>query len=242
MAQDLDLHKLSLNYLGHRCARETDHFFHRRKHDPSFCFELYRRAAMNRDEAAWEYIFRQYQPLVAGWVERHSLFPTCNEETEFFVNRAFEKLWAVLTPEKFSRFPDLKAVLRYLQMCVHSVIVDYLRASEQASLLEDEPGAGEWIADPQQSSLEADALRRVQASAFWELLSGKLKSEKERRAIYGSFVLALKPAELVQHYPGVFQDVKEVYLVKENVLDRLRRDAELLDFLGDSPPEMPENR
>ena len=49
--------------------------------------------------------------------------------------------------------------------------------------------------------------------------------------VYGSFVLALKPRELYAQFRETFRDVKEVYRVKENVLARLRRDAELQEFL-----------
>jgi len=58
-----------------------------------------------------------------------------------------------------------------------------------------------------------------------------LCNEKERRVVYGSFVLALKPRELYAQFRETFRDVKEVYRVKENVLARLRRDAELQEFL-----------
>jgi hypothetical protein len=59
-----------------------------------------------------------------------------------------------------------------------------------------------------------------------------LHDEKERRVVYGSFVLALKPRELYAQFQDTFRDVNEVYRVKENVLARLRRDAELAELLG----------
>jgi hypothetical protein len=45
--------------------------------------------------------------------------------------------------------------------------------------------------------------------------------------VYGSFVLALKPRDLYAQFRDTFRDVREVYRVKERVLARLRRDAEL---------------
>jgi hypothetical protein len=50
--------------------------------------------------------------------------------------------------------------------------------------------------------------------------------------VYGSFVLALKPRELAARYPEMFDDVRQVYRIKENVLARLGRDAELQEILG----------
>jgi len=232
MAEPVEPQSLTISALCYRCARESENFFQRKAHDPRFCFELFRRAAMQHDQQAWDCLYKQYQPLVAGWVERHSLFHASGEQRDYFVNWTFEKMWSVLTPEKFAKFPDLKSILRYLQMCVHSVLVDFMRAREKAFLYEDDP---EGMGDPQ--APEADepeqvALDRMALDAFWEMLGDKLKNEKEQRVIYGSFILALKPGELIGLYPGIFKNVKEVYQVKENVLARLGRDAEVREFLG----------
>jgi hypothetical protein len=232
MAESVDPLSLTISALCYRCARESENFFQRKAHDPRFCFELYRRAAIQRVQEAWDCLYKQYQPLVASWVERHSLFHSSGEERDFFVNWAFEKMWTILTPEKFANFPDLKSILRYLQMCVHSVLVDFMRAREKAVLFENEPVGMVDPAAPEVEAPEQVTLDRMAIDEFWLMLSAKLKNEKEQRVIYGSFVLALKPSELIAQYPRVFENVKEVYQVKENVLARLGRDAEVLDFLG----------
>jgi hypothetical protein len=46
--------------------------------------------------------------------------------------------------------------------------------------------------------------------------------------------MALKPRELCDHYAGKFSDVEEVYRIKQNVLARLRRDAEFRKLLGEN--------
>ena len=87
-----DLATLSIAGLAHRCAQETDLFFRRLSYDPAYCFELFRRAILEGNQRAHECIYTQYQPLVAGWVERHPSFAGTDEEVQYFVNRAFEKL------------------------------------------------------------------------------------------------------------------------------------------------------
>jgi DNA-directed RNA polymerase specialized sigma24 family protein len=134
MAHQIDLRALTLAGIAHRCARETELFFQRQGHDPRYCFELFRRAIVEHDHCAWELVYAQYRPLVTGWVTRHAAFPTSGEEAQYFVNRAFEKMWLALAPEKFGQFANLKSLLRYLQMCVHSVILDHVRAAEQSAL------------------------------------------------------------------------------------------------------------
>jgi len=239
MPTPADPQSLTLSGLRHRCAIESDRFFNRQEHDPRYCFELFRRAISDHDEQAWNFIYDQYRPLVIGWVQRHSLFPAADEETGYFVNRAFEKMWSAMTPAKFEKFPDLKSALRYMQMCVHSVLVDYVRGQEQAALMAEEKMAR--IPDARTSHVETRVGKRVEREELWTWLNARLKNEKERLVLYNSFVLAMKPRELSAQYPDTFDDVKEVYRVKENIMARLRRDKELEAFLQAGQPDAGES-
>jgi len=231
MSEQIELHALALASIAHRCTRETEAFFQRRAHDPAYCYELFRRAIVDRCQPAWDVIYAQYRPLVVGWVERHPAFAVSGEEVQFFVNRAFEKMWAALDATKFARFPGLKSLLRYLQMCVHSAIIDQSRKAEQpAASVPVESLSDLSIADGPQH--EDPALARVYRQEFWEQINARLNDERERRVVYGSFVLGLKPRELHARYQDTFGDVTDVYRVKENVLARLRRDGELAEILG----------
>jgi DNA-directed RNA polymerase specialized sigma24 family protein len=231
MSQPSDLSVFALTSLANRCARETDLFFQRQRYDPRYCFELFRRAIVDRSQRAWELVYVQYRSLVAGWVQRHPAFENSGEETQYYVNRAFERMWRAIPAAKFNRFRDLKALLRYLQMCAHSVILDKVRAAEQAVVdRQVEDVTTENLAE--NAADEDLALGRIHRQEFWEQISRRLRDEKERRVVYGSFVLALKPRELYERYPNTFHDVREIYRVKENALARLGRDAELREILS----------
>lgn len=232
MSDQTDLQLITLAGIAHRCAQETELFFQRQRYDPRYCFELFRRAIMERKQRAWELVYAQYRSLVARWVERHSAFRASGEETQYFVNRAFEKMWSALTPEKLDRFPDLKSILRYLQMCVHSVIVDFVREREGEALSHNdlERVARHQAARP---TVEQHVLTGIQREELWDCLNQRLKNEKERCVVYGLFVLALKPRELHAQYQSMFRDVQEIYRVKENVMARLRRDGEFRKLVDD---------
>jgi hypothetical protein len=225
---EIELQRLTLTGIAHRCAQESDHFFRREPHDPRYCFELFRRAALHHNQHAWELIYSQYRPLVVNWVQRHPLFAESGEEADYFVNGAFEKVWSRLTPAAFDRFPDLKSILRYLQMCVNSAIVDFARAREQAARLDEVEPAD--LADDK-SAGRGEAFSHLEREELWGWLHAQLKDTKEEQAVYGTYVLGLKPQELYTHYRDTFRDVNEVYRVKENVLDRLRRDKSAEEFL-----------
>ena len=61
-----------------------------------------------------------------------------------------------------------------------------------------------------------------------------LDDEAERLVVYLSFVLDLKPAAIHGRHPGRFGSMADVYRVKRNALDRLRRSPEIRALGGES--------
>lgn len=222
---------LNLTDLADTCAQETELFFQHRDNDTRYCFELFRRAARENDQTAWELIYNQYQSLVTGWVKQHRAFELSGEEEQFFVTGAFSKISSILTSEKFDKFSDLQSLLYYLKMCVHSVITDHNRtlsgASQQVSFDAINPEIKAAGPVPEEQVLD-----RMHDRELWVWIRERLHDEKERLVIQGVFVLALKPRELFEHYGNIFSEVDEVYRIKQNVLARLRRDVEFRRFLG----------
>ncbi len=230
MNNSIELTSLTLAGLTHRCGEETRLFFRRLDYDPRYCYELFRRAMVDADQEAHTCLYGQYLPLVAGWVERHPAFPKASEGTDYFVNRAFEKLWHAVTPAKFARFGDLKSLLRYLKMCTNSAIVDYNRGRELA-IIEEGSDSEELRVAPAPGDIEEETIARVDRGRFWQLIEERLNDEKEQAVIYASFVLGMKPSELLESQPVLFDDIKDVYRTKQNVLERLRRDSQLTSLL-----------
>jgi hypothetical protein len=233
MTDPSEFEAMNLSGLSHRCRQESELFFRRQSYDPRFCFELFRRAILEQNNDAWEVIHQQYRLMVLSWVKRHPLSANLDEVEDYFVNRAFEKMWAALTPKKFADFDDLKSVLRYLQLCVNSCIVDHMRAKEETVLLDEgiEPAIAGYHERP---SMEDRVARRMQGQALWDWLSQRLKSDQEHTVIYAMFVLALKPREVLEMFRSEFDSVEEIYAIKENVLARLRRDPELARIVSET--------
>jgi len=226
-----DLNALTLAGVAHRCQKETERFFRRMAADASACFELFRRAVVDQNEAAWDLILEQYRPLVAGWVERHPAYATIDEDADPFVIHAFEKFWQAMAPQKFRSFSDLKALLSYLKMCVHSSVMDYLRTHKRSSMeIElDERIVATAVRTgiAYQTGMEESVVQRVQADDLWRQIEGRLNDDRERLVIHCVFVQDLKPRRILAEYGHIFTDVKEIYRIKENVLTRLRRDQAL---------------
>ena len=230
MSHQTKLRLLTLTGLAHHCAKEQERYFQRQSYDPQYCLELFRRAIVHQNEHAWDIIHSQFSPRVVGWVNRHPAFADSGEEIQYFVNRAFEKMWFAMTPARFSDFADLPPLLVYLQMCVSSVIIDHTRRAEHPSVSltgKRAPGNNEH----QNLNVENTALDHVHQHELSKALKARMRGEQEWHMAYGTFFLGLKPREIHTHFPEMFCSVQEVYRVKENVLSRLRRDAEFLKLL-----------
>jgi DNA-directed RNA polymerase specialized sigma24 family protein len=188
---------------------------------------------MDSDQSAWDAVYAQYWPQVTSWIKRNPMFPMLEEETQYFVNRTFERLWGVMTPAKWAQFPDLKAVLRYLQMCTHSVLVDYARQKELAKQTESIDETDETPLPDPEAAVEERVLSEQRRQDLWQWLERQLGDRREYEVIYGKFVLGLKPPDILSRHPSLFADVREVYRASETVLARLRRSGELEQFLSD---------
>src|SRR5574340_361659 len=123
---------LSINDLARCCSEETNKFLKQSVSNDRYCLELFRRAITRRDEDAWACIYQQYAPLVLTWVNQHQSATSLlgQDGCAPLVNAAFAKFSQALTPVKMGNFDSLAAVLKYLKMCVHSVVADEVRARQ----------------------------------------------------------------------------------------------------------------
>ncbi len=220
----------SLQTLAQQCAQETQRFFQHQTGDARSCLELFQRAIVTKQEKAWEAIYQQYEPQVTKWVLRHPSFSATGESADYFVNLAFLRLWTAITPAKFAEFSDIREVMRYLQLCVHSVIIDYLRARPSVAIGFEDHEAQRILAE-KGIRIDAKVLNKVQQEELWEIIKTRLQNEKERFVFDCCYKLDMKPGEIFQQYRDRFKDVREIYRIKENILARLRRDKEIQTFL-----------
>lgn len=241
----VDITKVDLTVLHQRCVQESKRFLRGQSNVSIYCFELFRRAFASQDQAAWEHLYHVYEPLVTRWVLGNQWFANSGEEAQYFVNRALEKMWASISPDKFARFTEVKALLRYLKMCVASAIIDHSRAMEKLNLVDlqdnpdgelggEETALGEPVFVPGKP-LEQAFFDRMEAAALWRLIKETLADPLEYELIYASFVLGLKPREILAERPGQYASIRQIYRVKESALAKLKRIPELSAFFAILP-------
>ncbi|GHO85016.1 sigma-70 family RNA polymerase sigma factor [Dictyobacter formicarum] len=217
---------LSINELARRCSEETNKFLKQNVSNERFCLELFRRAIIKRDEGAWACIYQQYAPLVLTWVTQHQSVATIlgQDGGAPLVNAAFAKFAQALTPLKIGNFESLAAILKYMKMCVHSVVADEVRV-RQARQYEDTLESIEH--EPASDDPAEDVIANLSAQDLWKIILEEVRSEDERILIYEAYVHGMKPGEISMQHPRYFTSVDDVYRIKRNVLERLRRNRRL---------------
>src|SRR5438445_195954 len=213
---------LSINDLARCCSEETNKFLEQSVSNDRFCLELFRRAISKRDEDAWACIYQQYAPLVLTWVNQHQSATSLLglDGCAPLVNASFAKFSQPLTPDKMDNFDSLASVLKYLKMCVHSVIADEVR-SRQARQYEETLEQIEH--EPATNDPADDVVSNISAQNLWQVIQEELNGEDERVLMYLAYIHGMKPSEISSHHRRLFPTVDDVYRIKRNVLERLRR-------------------
>ncbi len=220
---------MDLATLQRHCRIESERFFRGQPHDTRFAYELFRRALVERCEAAWEYLFHQYRALVESWVRRSSAFSSTGESSEYFVGSVFARFWQAITPERFAAFPTLGSLLHYLHLCATCVVIDCARAQSWAEIVPDDRAR---VRDQVLDAPDEEAINRVAREEFWRSIDALLICDAERFVLYHSFIMGCKPGEIYEMRRDLFSSVAEVYNVKRNILGRLSRNRELRRLAG----------
>jgi DNA-directed RNA polymerase specialized sigma24 family protein len=210
--------------LSRRCGEETARYLRRESYAERFCLELFRRAILQRDDAAWAAVYEQYATIVRRWLR------TKTDDEDEGVTIAFERFWRAVDATKFARFGSLSAVLQYLKMCAVTAQMDRVRAARSTGA---EESLDESTHDlPGGDNVEEAVAGAVDATRFWQMVQDLLADERERLVVYLSYVIGLSPRAICAAHGAEFPDVTEVYRLKRTVLDRLRRAPQLKDVLS----------
>jgi len=65
---DVAVERLTVPELARRCAVEMERYRRREPHADHFGFELFRRAVVERSDAAWAALYAQYAETVRWWL------------------------------------------------------------------------------------------------------------------------------------------------------------------------------
>jgi DNA-directed RNA polymerase specialized sigma24 family protein len=197
--------------------------------EDSASVELFRRAIGDSDEEAWEAVVALYRGLLIAQTTRQAVRGLVDEDATFCVDRAFQRFWRATRARDIHDFPDLASIVKYLKMCLGSVLLDEARVRRrQACLsLDDLPAETYVSGDP-----SAEVATSLAQGELWTIIDGELRDDTERLVARLSFSAGLSPREIRALHPERFGEVYEVYRLKRNLIERLRRSQALHDLLS----------
>jgi hypothetical protein len=214
----MDVRLVAVPELARLCHDETNKYLRREPSRDDFCLELLRRAIVDGDQAAWGAILAQYRGMILSWLRKGYGTAMRDEDDDHWVNRTFERFWQAVGPQRFADFPSLATLLQYLKQCAITALLDDARQRARERL-EERANASELpTADP-----EPLALGSLAQEDLWSLVLAETQNEADRLVAHESFHLSLKPGEIQERHPEQFASTADVYRVKRNLLDRLRR-------------------
>lgn len=197
-----------------------------------FCFELFRRSIAERDQQCWAEIYRQYQKLVIRWTADHiSPMQQIGDTTvEELVLDAFTSFWRAYTEDKLAKANGVGSVLMYLKSCVATSVAQARRKAERTI------AQAEWdqfVVDSatanNNKSVRTDesVLEQIEREQLWQIVESCCHDEKDQIIARLGLVSNLKPRVISKMHPDLFANVEEIYELRRNLKNRLRRNEEL---------------
>jgi hypothetical protein len=216
----------TLSELGNN---ELQQFRWKASSEERYCVEILRRALVEQTDEVWSVLQQCFSETIRIWIRSHPNRDVAllRDSEENYIAQTFSRFWYAVR-DRHLEFTTLSAALSYLHATLNGLLTDTLRShlrlqSREVPLpepgLSNVPRAGE---PPDSRSL-------------WESVQTLLVDERERRIFYLLYCCGLKPREVVMRCSHEFDDVKEVYRLNQNIIERLRRNRSRLRYLlGDA--------
>lgn len=233
-AMELSFTSMSLSAIIERCAEAVEDFYRNLPNDERYCLEIFRRALMDDNNDAWIALQEQFRGYLLFWFRRSKLRMKALQvdSEQNYVSDTFDHLWgwgkrqrtgaATLEDSTYQiEFTSLRSALTFLKKCLHNLILDRLRADERRRIVplpENDPP----------TSFPHD--ERLQQQEFWRAVNTVLTNERERRIIQLLFEQGLKPRQILERCPDEFNNIKEIYRLTRNAMDRLKSHKEVIRY------------
>lgn len=167
--------------------------------------KMFRRALVQRDECAREWLQCSTQKLMQESLHNHPYYEELQRtgNVEQYVPLTFERFWQMADQQKLWLRTQSQLLL-HLRATLNSLILETLRAHT-------------WQKEVSSySSISSDG------HTLWSIIQGLLPDERERRVAYLLYHCGLKPMKIVCTYPQECNDVQEIHRVRRVVIEKIR--------------------
>ena len=187
--------------------------------------DLLHRALIEHRDEAWSELQDCFSQFIRKWLRSHPSRDVAllHDSEENYIAQTFSRFWYAVHTQQLE-FTTVYAALRYLRATLNGLLTDTLRChlrlrTREVSLCE--PGGY------QEPAVE----NSMDGQSIWKSIESLLGDERERRLAYLLFYCGLKPRDIVVRCPQEFDDVKEIYRLNHNIIERLRRNRDRLRLL-----------
>ena len=227
MAIQMDdaLEGLPLAMLLEQSIRELHQYRGKVLTEAIYTVELVRRALVEQSDEAWAAFQQCFTEPIRAWLHSHPYSDVAlrRDTEENYIAQTFARFWCAIRAQHM-QFSTLSSALNYLHATLNGLLTDTLRShlrqrTREVPLLQ--PGHPE----------EPAVVEQLENELLWEGCQRLLVNEREKRLFFLLYACGLKPREVVSRCPQEFNDVKEIYRLNTNIIDRLRRNRDRLYYL-----------
>ncbi|SRR5579884_523868 len=209
----------SVPALARRCKEEINHYQRGGSVEDSSLPQLLLFARLHNNEQSWRVIEQCLAALALSCIRRHPRYEeACRVKTERrYLTLAFARFRHGIVEQDMT-FSSLSVVVRYLLVCVNSVLLDTLRSAT-------------WLEKINQHELlisNSATEQQMDTTLLQQLLS----DERERRLAYLLFHCGLSPRAIMQTCPAEFADLEEIYQLRSSLMSHLQSSGCLPDKNG----------
>ena len=207
------------------CMLELQRFGSQASTDDQLTLEVVHRVIAEQTDEAWSALQECFHETIRVWLRCH---PNCDlalqlDTEENYVAQTFSRFWYATRTQQIA-FTSLSAVLAYLRATLGGVITDTLRFHLRSCARKvplPEPGL----------SNELTVEELLESEHLWLEIQKLLHDQHERRLFSLLYFYGLKPSEIVARCPQEFPEVKDIYRLNKNIVDKLRRNSTRLRYL-----------
>ena len=194
--------------------------------DNRSALEIVRRALVEQTDEAWSTLEQYFSDTIRVWIRCHPSRDLAlqYDSEENYIAQTFSRFWYAMRSKQVE-FNTLSAALAYLHATLGGVMTDTLRfhsRSREVPLTESEASNESLVDKP------------IENECLWEGMQKLLYDERERRIFYLLYSCGLKPRDVVLRCPQEFPEVKEIYRLNHNIIERLRRNSARLRYFWGS--------
>lgn len=216
------LSHMNLTTLANLCIDEITQCRSRETVNGCYCIELLRRATVEQTDQAWSLLQQCFSEPIRIWIRSHPsrTVALLYDSEENLIAQTFSRFWFAMH-EQHREFTRLSSALCYLRATLNGVLIDTVRSHLRMQLREVSLPEGGCSAEP-------TAEEPIDGQNVWKSIESLLVDERERRIAYLLYFCGLKPREIVIRCAEEFDDVKEIYRLSHNIVERLRRNRDRL--------------